>query len=50
MKSSKSFMKRSDANFRKMLKPIIIAISLILIVFTTDHQALGYTDESNQEE
>jgi hypothetical protein len=43
-------MKRSDPNFRKMLKPIIIAISLILIVFTTDHQALGYTDESNQEE
>lgn len=43
-------MKRSNTNFRKMLKPTILAISLILIAFTTDHQALGYTNESNQEE
>ena len=43
-------MKRSDENFRKMLKPTILAIALILIAFTTDHQALGYTDESNPKE
>jgi hypothetical protein len=33
-----------------MLKPTILAISLILIAFTTDQQALGYPDESSQEE
>jgi hypothetical protein len=43
-------MKRSDANIRKMLKSIIIVISLILIAFTTDQQALGYSNESNQKE
>ena len=43
-------MKRSDSNLRKMLKPTIIAISLILIAFTTDQQALGYSNDSNQEE
>ena len=50
LKDSKSFMKRSDENFRKMSKPTILAISLILIAFTIDQQALGYANESNQEE
>ena len=33
-----------------MLKPTVLALSLIIIAFTTDQQALGYADESNQKE
>ena len=43
-------MKRSDANFRKLLKPAIISFSLVLIVLATDQEALGYQNESTQEE
>ena len=50
MKNSKSFMKSSEVKFRKMIKPIILAFSLILIVFLADQQALGFTNESDQEE
>ncbi len=35
-------MERSDANFRKMLKPSILVFSLILVAFASDQQALGF--------
>jgi len=50
MNSSKSFIKSFDLNIRKMLKPTILAISLILIVFSLDQKALGFTNQSDQEE
>ena len=43
-------MKKSDATFRKMLIPTFIVFSLILITFVADQKALGYSNESNQEE
>jgi len=43
-------MKRSDANFRKLLKPAIISFSLVLIVLATDQEAFGYQNETTQEE
>ena len=43
-------MKRSDPNLRKLLKPAIISFSLVLIVLATDQEALGYQNESTQEE
>jgi len=43
-------MKRSDFFFIKLIKPTFIALSLILIAFVADQEALGYQNESNQEE
>ena len=43
-------MKRSDASFRKMLKPSVIVFSLILIGFLADQNVLAYSDVSQQEE
>ena len=40
-------MKRSDANFRKMLKPSIIIFSLILVAYAADQQALGYSNNDD---
>jgi len=43
-------MKRSEAKFRKMLKPPIIVFSLIVITLVADQEALGYQNQSTQEE
>jgi len=43
-------MKRSEAKFRIMLKPTIIVFSLILITLVADQEALGYQNQSSQEE
>ena len=43
-------MRGSDHIFKKMAKPMPLAISLILIAFTADQTASGYTNDSNQEQ
>ena len=50
IQSRKSFIKIAIREVRKMIKPILIAFSLILIAFTSDQKVLGYTDETTQEE
>jgi len=42
-------MKRSDANFRKMLRFAIIIFSLVFVAFILDQQALGYSNSETQE-
>ncbi len=43
-------MKRSEAKFRTMLKPITIVFSLILITLVAEQEALGYQNQSSQEQ